>query len=344
MAQKNVREKLCHTFRNASRAAVKAYGKDTFFVLVNETEVLYSSPALHKFMSARDPAVGEDILGSIQAEASAEFGKMPWLPAYAYIFHYPQHEDIRVRFMAVNCNAQQLKQNAQFSALKAKKQNLYLFDHEWGHIYAPHGHDPRYSLNVHESVADAYAQMRHAQRFGKESTYFYATDGERADDMIIKGDFEHYTLAAIHKAYSMKYAPELPHMSMRDLLWKAGKIGLDYAMTNETHDRLSDIFKEVREDHAARQKEGRKPHLYKKTVALLEKAIRAHEDDPDVMVAVQLFADYYDGATERANMAYGLDQRVDEKRAADRREFGILSRMDRRAKNQGYARWQKPRR
>ena len=95
----------------------------------------------------------------------------------------------------------------------SEEQLLYAMDHELGHwgidngSYASRGDGSGndYATMIGESVADAYALIRHYQRFGTgETSDKYVDPAKRAYDMILGGSLGHFTSFVLEEIAQQK--------------------------------------------------------------------------------------------------------------------------------------------
>ena len=70
-------------------------------------------------------------------------------------------------------------------------ENVFTLDHEIGHLICPGGIE---KFNLRECVADAYATIRHIQRFGADSPYLHNIVHSRAVGLVFeRGEGSHFT-------------------------------------------------------------------------------------------------------------------------------------------------------
>lgn len=74
--------------------------------------------------------------------------------------------------------------------------DVFIFDHEIGHLLCKDGLG---SLNMGECVADAYATIRHIQRFGAGSSALQRLQERRAMEMIFGRDGSHFTAPVVER-------------------------------------------------------------------------------------------------------------------------------------------------
>ncbi len=83
-------------------------------------------------------------------------------------------------------------------AAPADVTDVFSFDHEIGHLICPGGYSEGEEL-MKECVADAYATLRHIQRFGKDSAPLKSLPAMRAVEMVFGKDCSHFTLPVVEK-------------------------------------------------------------------------------------------------------------------------------------------------
>lgn len=97
-------------------------------------------------------------------------------------------------------------------ALPAEKEMEIFFtlDHELAHLAvrdpALAGESPQYRSMLRESIADAYALIRHYQRYGKDSTYQHPIVNvwSRSSTMVVTGETVHYTAPVLRALLAKK--------------------------------------------------------------------------------------------------------------------------------------------
>lgn len=73
---------------------------------------------------------------------------------------------------------------------------VFVFDHEAGHLLCENGLG---EMNLRERTADAYAALRHIQRFGKDSPAIRRLIDKRAVELVFGDGVEHFTAPLVEK-------------------------------------------------------------------------------------------------------------------------------------------------
>lgn len=88
-------------------------------------------------------------------------------------------------------------------------ETTFVFDHELGHAVIKGGTYRDATHNHGEATADAYATIRHFQRYGADSPYIDALVANRAFDLVFRqagyGD-DHFTSPVIEKILEQRYS------------------------------------------------------------------------------------------------------------------------------------------
>lgn len=141
---------------------------------------------------------------------------------------------------------------------------LYVMDHELAHNAIKDGasRDVQsaydYNILLGESVADAYAQIRHYQRYGVDEYAHnkYVSPGGRAENFILSGDSVHFTsfvLEAINKQKDKIDFDKLTPQQTADL---ARRFALEYMPPKRVVEDLSWSFAPVRNAFRKNMAEG----------------------------------------------------------------------------------------
>ncbi len=155
---------------------------------------------------------------------------------------------------------------------------LYVMDHELAHNAIKDGasRDVQsaydYNILLGESVADAYAQIRHYQRYGVDEYAHnkYVSPGGRAENFILSGDSVHFTsfvLEAINKQKDKIDFDKLTPQQTADL---ARRFALEYMPPKRVVQDISFAFAPIRNIFRFNKEEGVK--------ALVSKALDPKAD------------------------------------------------------------------
>ncbi len=111
------------------------------------------------------------------------------------------------------------------------QETAFVFDHELGHAIIPHGIG--ISANLSECVADAYATIRHFQRYGADSPHIAHIVNNRAFDFIFRDrdyGFSHFTSSVTEKILSRRHEIDWKALTPQETLELAEKFALGHAM------------------------------------------------------------------------------------------------------------------
>jgi hypothetical protein len=133
---------------------------------------------------------------------------------------------------------------------KTEKHIMYVLDHELAHFAIPDGRSEENNGVIAESIADAYALIRHFQRFGADSEHYdrYVDPSVRASRFIMHHDKRHLTsfvLDEIIKKKDLIDFNRLDHEKTVDLAWRVATNYVPSAvkvMADITLDTKSDYY------------------------------------------------------------------------------------------------------
>lgn len=104
----------------------------------------------------------------------------------------------------------------------------FAFDHELGHLILPNGQPCKgASENKSESAADAFAMLRHIQRYGKETDLPELYYTAKAAHIVVKKETTHYTSDTIQRV--IEKANELGDAFLQMPLEEVAKIAAEIA-------------------------------------------------------------------------------------------------------------------
>jgi hypothetical protein len=177
----------------------------------------------------------------------------------------------------------------------AEMRALHVLDHELGHhvvktgFYPPHRH-------LGEASADAFAALRHIQRFGMDTEMFdYLA---RGSSMVLGMSPIHFTAAVFHRAREIAEERDITGLSLPETAELAGAIAAEVHFSALTLGKLTDAFapatkKYTEEIGTARQIGDKLMAQDRKSYALFINetvhVIRQHKDDHDIVKAGRLF-------------------------------------------------------
>ena len=131
----------------------------------------------------------------------------------------------------------------------SKEMNLtWTLDHEIGHHILRNGTDGLH-LQVAESAADAYATLRHMQRFGKDTQYIRDYISDSAAYFILHGDKDHYTADAVERALAVAedMGDKFFRLSERETAKMAADIADENTLDAKTLQRVRAAWKPMKE-------------------------------------------------------------------------------------------------
>lgn len=139
----------------------------------------------------------------------------------------------------------------------AKYSLVFLIDHELGHLVtAPHinkesrdksftardGHDNNIGNAHDEAMADAYALIRHVQRFGNDTGYLEYIRDQRAMDLVVKGDAGHYTSQTIDAVIAAKNQGQFNNLSPQECAKMAATIADQHVLGGRIGAQMENTF------------------------------------------------------------------------------------------------------
>ncbi len=141
---------------------------------------------------------------------------------------------------------------AKIAAEKARERTLHLLDHELGHLGIEDGmydnpQSPQGLLG--ENIADAYALLRHYQRFGtnKECCDKYVSPFARASSLIFSGDATHFTTFTLQAVSNARNALKLDTVDAATTARMARSYAQFFTPKPETVKKLKAAFKPVKD-------------------------------------------------------------------------------------------------
>jgi hypothetical protein len=126
-----------------------------------------------------------------------------------------------------------------------EREALAIFDHELGHLIVKgsiYANNPCYR----ECAADAFAVIRHYQRYGTKTDAVSILTWRRAFDFVISGNDEHFTTLAIEELDRLKDKVDFQKMSPEQIESLAKRIALTHTPLPQVTKEVSDAFIPVR--------------------------------------------------------------------------------------------------
>ena len=125
------------------------------------------------------------------------------------------------------------------------QETMFAFDHELGHAIIPNALPADGSENIAESIADAYAVVRHLQRYGAESSVIDALAGNRTFRFIFKKDMLHLTSPVVEKILARRYEIAWDSLTPAETTQLARRFALEYAVHPVLLDVIDKDFKKL---------------------------------------------------------------------------------------------------
>ncbi|MBU6475857.1 MAG: hypothetical protein KGQ70_07805 [Alphaproteobacteria bacterium] len=157
------------------------------------------------------------------------------------------------------------------------------FDHEMGHFVVREGDAKNPSRHAAECAADAFAALRHIQRFGGE-TGFFAHAPFAVAKSVIFGDKIHYVSAVFQKIAALQKEGilDIRALSLPETALLAGKLAREYALSAETLGRIHAAY-------AAAPAVRNSAFLSKDEAQAVMRVMLEHRHDDDVYRAGKLY-------------------------------------------------------
>ena len=121
---------------------------------------------------------------------------------------------------------------------------IFLLNHEIGHHILEKGLAVSgvATRQYAESVADAYAMLRHVQLFGKDTDHAGGYGDSRALPIVLLADTDHYTADVIQSAIQISDEMDISALTLRQTKALAEKIAEGCIFDDETLIRIRDAF------------------------------------------------------------------------------------------------------
>lgn len=111
-----------------------------------------------------------------------------------------------------------------------------VFDHELGHALIPDGIGLAAGRNRHECIADAYAVIRHFQRYGADSPVIDAIVANRSFDLVFRGwayGRDHFTSPVTEKILAQRHEIPWDNLTPQETADMTRKFVLENEMDSE---------------------------------------------------------------------------------------------------------------
>jgi hypothetical protein len=154
---------------------------------------------------------------------------------------------------------------------------IFTLDHEIGHLIITKGPSPNEHLS--ECAADAFATLRHIQRFGKSTDILEYLRDKTVQGAIFDTEIAHYTTDAIELASKEadKMGNRFFELSLRETAILAAKIADEARLAKEALINIQSAYQPIAEHH---QTHGR---IDADTVRSIIDVMNEHRNDPDVI-------------------------------------------------------------
>jgi hypothetical protein len=178
------------------------------------------------------------------------------------------------------------KEEAENVSEEAEKHLLFVLDHELAHCGVKDGFGRAsspldYRILLGESVADAYAMIRHYQRYGVDSEpqNKYIGTGARANHFILGGDSVHFTSFVLDALIKRKHDIDFDKLSPEQTAELARRFALQYMPPERVVQDLQWTFEPIRKKFASKDAKGQIQRDPNGGVqALIEKALDPASD------------------------------------------------------------------
>lgn len=124
-------------------------------------------------------------------------------------------------------------------------ETLAVIDHELGHLVVGGAFSSKDSC-YRETAADAFAVLRHMQRYGDESRAIEKAGWRRAFDFVMTGDRGHFTTLALDELDAVKHKIDIKAMTPDQTMKLAQRIALEHTPHFDATDIIGASFSPVR--------------------------------------------------------------------------------------------------
>jgi hypothetical protein len=178
---------------------------------------------------------------------------------------------------------------------------LYNLDHEIGHHILKNGYSPQNAWNGAESVSDAYATLRHIQRFGMNTGRIGGYGESRAFLIVLCPEMGHYTTNTVQEAYKTAQKTDISKLSLPETAALAEKIAEATVADGLTLEKIVRAYEPAQ--RAVTKEIGNIPAILEKLYAKDKEAyalfcrevvavMKKNVDDPDIFKAGKQFLSY----------------------------------------------------
>lgn len=166
-------------------------------------------------------------------------------------------------------------------------------DHELGHQIIEGGFGDAKHLG--ESIANAYAALRHIQRFGDTTDFFTSCPYRKTRD-VIEGQWPdiYYSAAVMQKIDGLRKEIDITALTPRETAERAGEIARDYSFSEKILNRIVDAYDPLKTYVKENIRSfDRNPKYDIGYFHVLIGVMRQHADDPDIYRAGRLVVSYH---------------------------------------------------
>jgi hypothetical protein len=126
------------------------------------------------------------------------------------------------------------------------QETIFVFDHEVGHAIVPGGTHNDATANGAECAADAYATIRHLQRFDADSPTIDALVANRSFDFVFRESWygkDHFSSPVVEKILEQRYDIDWNSLTPAETVRMARKFVLEYEMDTAALQMLENDFR-----------------------------------------------------------------------------------------------------
>jgi len=118
--------------------------------------------------------------------------------------------------------------------------DVFVFDHEIGHLLCKNG---LAKTNLRECVADAYATIRHIQRFGQDSAAIRRLVDKRAVELVFGDGVEHFTAPVVEKILADSAKMDFSKLTPTETVALAERYAIENPVDPDMTRRIAQDFK-----------------------------------------------------------------------------------------------------
>lgn len=174
---------------------------------------------------------------------------------YPNSFCHPLDDGFKILFLLTQ---EKHRQTKLASGTPMEQETTFVFDHELAHAIIPGGMYDEKLYNRAESIGDAYAMIRHFQRYGADSPAVDTVAANRAFDMVFRDSFygySHFTSPVVEKIIEKRYEIDWDALTPEETCKMAKKFVLEHEMHEASVRVLTAQFK-AQHDLADKAKAG----------------------------------------------------------------------------------------